>query len=1089
MIKRLTVISVVCMFVLGLFVGGALAVNLKKEAVQMYDEGFGGAIKAPRAAAIYRAFGASGATCASDVAPQAPITWWRLINLGHTYWDFQRNGSMGRQMCIGLDRYRQFSWTYCAGFDTVGFPRGINTNCGDTTIPSWTGQTIVDGGTQDRYTNVAPLHDGSAILAYTQYRDAPVWMVTLTRDDFQCSGTWSRKWDVPDYIEGISTSNATLGARPPVATVDSSGKDFIHLTPFMINSAAPIQAHIGYERCYFGTSNSMICETRTTAGRVSYTVPVNTYGGVIAGRPIGQIAKGAWTEVQIATSPVSKRVAIVFTPAIDEAQLGYGNDLAFIESMNNGEDLLNQAWPPAYYNTTNYPDRVTTPGNPGEERAFLDLSACYDYQDSLHIAYMCSYIPSTPNQYYPQYAFVKHWSKKAGHGQIQYVEGPNAGYHINQLAASKPSIAAKDPIYHPDSTYLFVTWLQFDSLDQSGSATPYMNGDIFGAGSNDGGYSWGSKWNLTNTQNNGCLPPNCPSEEYQSMALNMLNGNLHIQYLCDKAPGVAMQELGASAQDSVTDNTVYYLEMQEWDIGAVPVLEQPIGIRDVDGHGRKNYYQPPVKVAPGTNKTINIELRNIGNGLLSCSFSSDHSCIIVPGSLNLTPRESTLVGFTLNGTACNDSLIDGTVTISTNEEGKKDYEIPIQAIVSNAYYECPIDPVTYDTLENGVLRMYANVNSGEWIEDLATKPDTTYLPFFLGGSITAMTQGTDTLVGKFQWDMGTNNGNQNAGAREKFYLKSYTDFQVLYTWNIFMHNLNPPAHDYNWWWWEMNKEIVFFKSSASDALKHTVIKYIAVERHDPPTWWPNPTTFAGYDTTYLGMSMDIDCPWDTFLVGTKNESGRNTAGYDSANNIAYQKGYGKVGEHPDYNNYYAGIALARTSAGLVPYGTHNMKNNTFLYPNGGWGWREGELYQLARTKNLGVVDDRDSIVDRSQVFTAKMIPKGTNANAKAAFTIVEAIGPYPGGLTDLQANVAAARAWVDAKPFILCGDVNNDGVGPNLGDVVYLIAYVFKGGPAPQPLMRGDTNGDGIGPNLGDVVYLIAYVFKGGPVPKCSTVW
>jgi len=70
----------------------------------------------------------------------------------------------------------------------------------------------------------------------------------------------------------------------------------------------------------------------------------------------------------------------------------------------------------------------------------------------------------------------------------------------------------------------------------------------------------------------------------------------------------------------------------------------------------------------------------------------------------------------------------------------------------------------------------------------------------------------------------------------------------------------------------------------------------------------------------------------------------------------------------------------------------------------------------------------------------------------------------------------------DACDYI-CGDANSDGE-VNVGDAVYLINHVFKGGPAPDPLEAGDANGDGQ-VNVGDAVYLISYVFKGGPGPVC----
>ncbi len=67
----------------------------------------------------------------------------------------------------------------------------------------------------------------------------------------------------------------------------------------------------------------------------------------------------------------------------------------------------------------------------------------------------------------------------------------------------------------------------------------------------------------------------------------------------------------------------------------------------------------------------------------------------------------------------------------------------------------------------------------------------------------------------------------------------------------------------------------------------------------------------------------------------------------------------------------------------------------------------------------------------------------------------------------------------------ICGDANGDLV-VNVGDVVFLISYIFKGGPAPDPLESGEVNLDG-GVNVGDAVYLIAYIFSGGP-PPCEPI-
>ena len=61
------------------------------------------------------------------------------------------------------------------------------------------------------------------------------------------------------------------------------------------------------------------------------------------------------------------------------------------------------------------------------------------------------------------------------------------------------------------------------------------------------------------------------------------------------------------------------------------------------------------------------------------------------------------------------------------------------------------------------------------------------------------------------------------------------------------------------------------------------------------------------------------------------------------------------------------------------------------------------------------------------------------------------------------------------------GDANND-AKVTMADVVYLVNYAFRGGPAPNLLEIGDVNCDGK-ITVSDVVYLINFLFKGGPQP------
>lgn len=63
----------------------------------------------------------------------------------------------------------------------------------------------------------------------------------------------------------------------------------------------------------------------------------------------------------------------------------------------------------------------------------------------------------------------------------------------------------------------------------------------------------------------------------------------------------------------------------------------------------------------------------------------------------------------------------------------------------------------------------------------------------------------------------------------------------------------------------------------------------------------------------------------------------------------------------------------------------------------------------------------------------------------------------------------------------LCGDADGSGA-ISTSDAVYVITYIFAGGPAPNPVLSGDADCNGL-VTISDAVYLINYIFAGGPVP------
>jgi hypothetical protein len=61
------------------------------------------------------------------------------------------------------------------------------------------------------------------------------------------------------------------------------------------------------------------------------------------------------------------------------------------------------------------------------------------------------------------------------------------------------------------------------------------------------------------------------------------------------------------------------------------------------------------------------------------------------------------------------------------------------------------------------------------------------------------------------------------------------------------------------------------------------------------------------------------------------------------------------------------------------------------------------------------------------------------------------------------------------------GDASGNGT-VNILDITFLIAYLYKGGPAPYPPTAGDAQCNGV-VNILDVTYIIGFLYKSGPSP------
>jgi hypothetical protein len=67
----------------------------------------------------------------------------------------------------------------------------------------------------------------------------------------------------------------------------------------------------------------------------------------------------------------------------------------------------------------------------------------------------------------------------------------------------------------------------------------------------------------------------------------------------------------------------------------------------------------------------------------------------------------------------------------------------------------------------------------------------------------------------------------------------------------------------------------------------------------------------------------------------------------------------------------------------------------------------------------------------------------------------------------------------------ICADIDNDGEGPNISDLVYLVDFMFNEGPPPPIMAASDFDGDDE-ITIADLVALVDFMFNEGPVLTCD---
>ena len=101
----------------------------------------------------------------------------------------------------------------------------------------------------------------------------------------------------------------------------------------------------------------------------------------------------------------------------------------------------------------------------------------------------------------------------------------------------------------------------------------------------------------------------------------------------------------------------------------------------------------------------------------------------------------------------------------------------------------------------------------------------------------------------------------------------------------------------------------------------------------------------------------------------------------------------------------------------------------------------------------------------------QVVAAGGNRGSSTNFVLTGTTGQTAVGKGS-STNFGVNQGFQQSFATYICGDANGD-ASIDISDAVFLIAYIFAGGPAPNPLLAGDANCD-LAVDISDAVYLIS---------------
>lgn len=141
-----------------------------------------------------------------------------------------------------------------------------------------------------------------------------------------------------------------------------------------------------------------------------------------------------------------------------------------------------------------------------------------------------------------------------------------------------------------------------------------------------------------------------------------------------------------------------------------------------------------------------------------------------------------------------------------------------------------------------------------------------------------------------------------------------------------------------------------------------------------------------------------------------------------------------------------------------------------------------ETYNVSATNSLGW----------AQTFSPSSVTVAAGDKADVTVNLTAPAGAMPATVNSVSVTADATSVVGvsdtdsgDVLVLVMHGDADNSGA-INVSDAVYVIQYIFAGGPAPTPVDEAGDANCSMPVNISDAVALISYIFGGGPYPPCN---